>query len=239
VTSPPSQAVQPQAHAETVPPSTAVADVLSLYGLRGWLSPPLHGFHVPSQPVLGSALTVQLEPSDGTAPPFEELYELLSTDLSGRVIVIAGADDCHGGVWGQILSRAARRSGAVGALIAGRVRDVAALLTEDLPVWAYAQATVGPAGTLRIRAFHSLVQLGDVTVAPGSIVIQDSSGVVVLPSGGPPVERLLENATDYAAAESRVLAELADGVPLSEAYRHKRSILRRIRAANVNGGNDA
>jgi regulator of RNase E activity RraA len=222
-----------------VPTSTAVADVLSMHGLRGWLSPPLRGFRTAPRPVLGSAVTVQLEPAAGTAPPFEELFELLSTDLSGRVVVVAGAEGCDGGVWGQILSRAARRSGAVGALVAGRVRDVVALLAEDLPVWACAEATVGPAGALRVRALNTAVQVGTVPVAPGSTVLQDAAGVVVLPSGGPPQQDLLDAASDYAAAEDHVLAELAAGVRLIDAYRHKRSILQRIRASTSRDGDEA
>jgi regulator of RNase E activity RraA len=76
---------------------------------------------------------------------------------------------------------------------------------------------------------NTAVQVGTVPVAPGATVIQDAAGVVVLPSGGPPPQDLLDTASAYATAEDNVLAELAAGVRLVDAYRHKRSILKRIR----------
>jgi len=219
-----------------MPPSTAVADVLVLHGLRGWLSPPLRSFHPARTAVLGTALTVQLEPADGSAPPFDQLYDLLGTGLSGRVIVIAGGDSSQGAVWGQILSRAAHGSGAAGALVAGAVRDVSSLADECLPVWGLAEATVGPAGTLRIASVDTTVEIGGVTVPPGCPVLHDSAGVVVLPPVESQAQRVLDDALAYATAEEQVLAELSAGAQLSSAYRHKRAVQERIRADVVGAG---
>ena len=211
----------------TVPPVSAIADVLALCGLDGWLTPPLSPIVPAGRPVMGPALTIELcaEPvGTGLAP----LHELVSHELRGHVVVIAGARPIGGAVWGEIMSRAAHQQHAIAVLLDGIARDATAMIDEGLPVYAAELAVVGPAGRASVRCVGESVQMGGVTVAPGDAVIVDPSGAVRVPAAV--CEWVLDAARAYAAAEEQVMTALASGEPLVEAYRFKKATVGELTA---------
>ena len=72
-----------------LPPVSAIADVLALRGLGGWLTPPLRPIVAPSEPIAGRAVTVALQATPA-GRGLGEVQELLSTSLDGAVLVMAG-----------------------------------------------------------------------------------------------------------------------------------------------------
>lgn len=211
-----------------VPPVSAIADVLALFGLDGWLTPPLVPVVTPAQPLLGRARTVALgaaSPGSGLAP----LHEIVSNDLREQVLVLAGARPIGGAIWGEIMSAAARRQGAVAVLLDGIGRDTAAMTGEGLPVFAAELAVVGPAGRASIVAIDEPVAIGGTDVAPGDPIVVDASGAVRLPPAD--ATRLLEAAGEYANAEEQVMAALAAGERLVDAYRFKKVVVAELTAA--------
>ena len=195
--------------------------------MPGVLSPPLSSFTKLADRVSGSARTVRLaaaEPPDGS---LDALYTLLDEDLTGAVLVVGGAEDIEAAVWGQILARAARRAGAVAALVGGAVRDRWELTGEGLPVWGLSECTVGAVGVARVVGVDEAVAIGDSAVEPGDTIAVDPHGVVALPAED--AGELLAAARDLAAGEETLLAELEDGTELARAYDHKRSAVDRIR----------
>lgn len=226
-----------------VPPTTAIADVLFANGMDGWLVPPLCAMGTPVSRAYGAALTVLVAPKPRMdRGALEPLYEVLSGDLNGRVLVIGGAEGVQGAVWGQILSRAAARAKACGALVGGAVRDCAVLSEEGIPVWGLHAATVGAVGMAQVVGIGVPVHIGSVTVEDEDLIVCDVGGVVRVPRGVVPV--LLQAARELADAESRVLAALSSGHTLADAYTHKRSArtrlgLDKIAAATVASKGDA
>ena len=213
-----------------IPPVSAIADVLALFGLDGWLTPPLVPVVAPARPLMGRARTVALAAASsgtGLAP----LHELVSNDLREQVLVIAGARPIGGAIWGEIMSGAARRQGAVAVLLDGVARDAAAMTDEGLPVFAAELAVVGPAGRASIVAMGEPVVVGDSTVEPGDPIVVDASGAVRLPAAD--AARLLEAAGAYATAEEQVMAALADGERLVDAYRFKKAVVAELTAASA------
>ncbi|MGH9030877.1 MAG: hypothetical protein ACRDZV_02005 [Acidimicrobiia bacterium] len=211
-----------------LPPTTALADVLLIQRMKGVLSPPLAPFTRIPDRVSGAARTVQLEPVDsGADGSLDRLYALLDEDLAGAVVVVAGAEDVEAAVWGQILARAARRAGAVAAVVAGGVRDREELTAEGVPVWGLGERTVGAVGLARVVDGDEPVFACDVLVERGDMVVVDPHGVVALPRVQAP--QLLAAARDLAAGEDALLAELDGGGRLARAYGHKRSAVDRIR----------
>ena len=211
-----------------IPPVSAIADVLALFGLDGWLTPPLVPIVAPPRPLMGLAHTVELRasnPGSGLAP----LHELVSNDLREQVLVIAGARPIGGAIWGEIMSRAARRQSAVAVLLDGIARDASAMADEGLPVFAAELAVVGPAGRASIVAIGEPVAVGSTNVMPGDPIVVDASGAVRLPAASGP--RILDAARAYAEAEEQVLAALEAGERLVEAYRFKKSIVAELSAA--------
>jgi len=210
-----------------LPPTTTLADVLLMQGVPGALTPPLRTMCAPAHAVCGPAVTVQMAPG-GRDGGFDPLYALLSEDLTGCVLVVAGMEDVPGAVWGQILSRAARRRGAVAVLVDGAVRDVSLLDAEGLAVWAAGEHTAGAPGQAHVVATHATVRVGDVSVDDRDLVVADPAGAVRLPAAH--AETLLGCARDLAEAEERVLEDLAAGLRLDQAYHHKKAAQTAIRS---------
>ena len=206
----------------SIPPVSAIADVLALGGFDGWLTPPLLPIVAPVEPRMGTALTIELRaesPGSGLSP----LHQLVSHDLRDHVVVIAGARAIGGAVWGEIMSRAANQQGATAVLLDGIARDASAMAEEGLPVYAAELAVVGPAGRASIVRMGEAVDIGGVSVAPGDAVIVDASGAVRLATSQR--DGVLDAARAYAAAEEKVMAALAAGEPLVEAYRFKKHVV--------------
>jgi regulator of RNase E activity RraA len=219
-----------------LPPTTTLADVLLMHGMTGCLTPPLRTIAAPPGPVCGRAITVQMAPGSAGGG-FDPLYALLSEDLGGAVLVIAGMRDIPGAVWGQIFCRAAQRRGAVAAVVDGAVRDVSLLAGERLPVWAATEHTAGAPGQAYVVATRGSVRIGDATVDDQDLVVADAAGAVRLPKALADV--LLGQAHELAAAEDRVLDDLAAGLRLSDTYHHKKTAQAAIRAQLQNNGTPA
>jgi 4-hydroxy-4-methyl-2-oxoglutarate aldolase len=178
---------------------------------------------------------VRFAPSaPGQGGTFDELYALLDEDLRGTVLVLAGAESVVGAVWGQILSCAALRAGALAVVVAGSVRDIAEQRDSAVQVWACSEHTMGATGQARIAGIDETVRIADVTIAVGDQMVIDEGGVVCLHSDQ--AEDLLAQAQTYADAEARLLADLSAGVPLAQAYDHKRAARRQLDAWYVERG---
>jgi regulator of RNase E activity RraA len=217
----------------TIPPVSAIADVLALFGRDGWLTPPLVPVVAPGAPLIGRARTVALRaesPGSGLAP----LHEIVSHDLRGEVLVLAGARPISGAIWGEIMSRAACSKGAVAVLLDGIARDAPAMSAEMLPVFAAALAVVGPAGRASIDAVGAPVEIDGVRITAGDTIVVDASGAVRIPADES--TEVLEAARTYAGAEQQVLDALAAGEPLVEAYRFKKAVVSELTAAGYRGG---
>jgi regulator of RNase E activity RraA len=205
-----------------VPPASAVADVLALWELDGWLTPPLTPYVAPATPVMGRARTVELE-SGNTGGGLGDLYDLMSRDLSDSVVVLAGAYCVGGGMWGEILATAAAGRHAVGVLVDGSARDVEAAQAIGLPLYARGLALVGPAGRAHVTGIDDAVSVHGVDVIAGDLVVLDSSGCVRIPQSME--DEVLDAARRYSAAEEEVVRMLASGAPLTRAYLAKRAIV--------------
>jgi 4-hydroxy-4-methyl-2-oxoglutarate aldolase len=205
---------------------SAVADVLALWGRDGWLTPPLAPVVPAGEPRLGRAVTVRIAVGDAGAG-MGPLFDLLSGSLDGRVVVLAGGEAVDGAVWGEILSLATHRQGAVAALVHGSVRDVPDMTRIGLPIYAVGERVVGPNGRAHVVAVDEPVDVAGVTVAAGDTVVVDATGCVRV--AAPDVEAVLAAARRYADAEHKVVTAIEGGGALAAAYLHKRSIVAELR----------
>lgn len=209
-----------------LPGSSPLADVLLVAGDTGWLTPPLQRVVAPRRPLLAPACTVRLAPVDdgrGLTP----LFDVLDGGADGRVLVIAGAGEVDGAVWGEILTVAALAGGVRAACLDGFVRDVSSLADLDLPVAALGERTVGPGSAVSVVAVDDEVTIGEVTVSPRDAVLVDHDGVVCLRAASS--DEALDRARAYAAAEAEVLDRLRRGMPLATAYGAKKEVVAALR----------
>lgn len=211
-----------------VPAVSAIADVLALWGHDGWLTPPLVPVVEAAAPTIGRARTIGITVGP-TGPGMTPIYELLSNDLKGRIVVLAGAHPVPGAVFGELLGLAAQQSGAAGVLVDGGVRDRPDMAELGLPVYARDQRVVGPNGLAHVTSFGQPVAID--TATGTSVSISDADHLVIDPTGcvriaaSVGLDAVLDAARRYAAAEALVASVMAEGESLRTAYRHKKAVV--------------
>jgi len=205
---------------------SAIADVLSLRKQDGWLTPPLSAIVPANCRASAEVVTVQMESRESGAD-FKSMYELLSGDHKGKVLVIAGAIDIRGAIWGEILTSAAMQAGFAGVAVDGFVRDLPAVAALGFPMYASGTAVVGPLGHAHVVSVGTVVNIGGCEIAPGDHVVLDDSGCVRIKANE--LQEVLLAATEYEEAEEKVLSAITSGERLNSAYRHKADVVARLR----------
>jgi regulator of RNase E activity RraA len=125
---------------------------------------------------------------------------------------------------GGLVAKRMDKRGVVGAVIGGRVRDVAEM-PPQWEVWAAGVSTVGAGAETRVVAVDVPVQVAGVTVSPGDIVIADATakGVVVVPREK--LEELLSLLPKSVEMDRLVALDLEAGEELATAFRKRRGKL--------------
>jgi regulator of RNase E activity RraA len=131
--------------------------------------------------------------------PYELELKAVDSCRPDDVFIAAAAGSLHSGVWGELLSTAARNAGCVGAIADGAVRDVAQMRAMQFPVFARGTSPYDSRNRQRVVDLDVPVEIAGVTFSPGDLVFADADGVVVVP---PAVEREV-----IAAAWNKVHAE--------------------------------
>src|SRR5262249_10038329 len=133
------------------------------------------------------------------------------------VLVAAAQGSMRSGIWGELLSTAARHRGCVGAFVDGAVRDVAKM--DEMRFTVFARGTC-PRDSLhrqRVTAIDVSVEVGGVAIQPGGLVVADRDGVVVVPCA---VEvEALARAWEKVNSENRVRDEIRAGMRATDAFR--------------------
>ncbi|MGN7832328.1 RraA family protein [Pseudoxanthomonas sp. 22568] len=129
----------------------------------------------PGLRMLGNAVTLSIPGADSTL-----LHHALSLLRPGDVLVIDRLGDDRHACWGGIVTAAAQRAGAVGAIIDGPCTDLAEIRASGFPLWCRGTSPV----TTRLldwggRLNHP-ISCGGVVVSPGDVVLADEDGVLVL-----------------------------------------------------------
>jgi 4-hydroxy-4-methyl-2-oxoglutarate aldolase len=149
--------------------------------------------------------------------PYEIEIEAVDSLMHGEIAVVATGDSKRNAPWGELLSTAALRRGARGAVIDGLVRDVKKIQALGFPVFAAGIKPVDSRGRGVVVDYNVPVDCGGVVVAPGDLVVADFDGVVVVPAAA--ATEAVRLATDKVARENHSRAELMRGSLLRDVYR--------------------
>ena len=154
--------------------------------------------------VCGSAITVDLPPNDNLM-----LHAAIHIARPGDVIVAAMDGEPVSGVWGEIMTHAARAKGIAGLVLDGTCRDRCAIIDSGWPLFCRG---VNPKGSSKVAPGRVNVPIscGGVIVEPGDVVLGDGDGVVVVRRDE--VEHAIEKARLKDAAERKRIAGIAEGV---------------------------
>ena len=148
--------------------------------------------------------------------PYE--LELRAVDACERddVLIAAAGGSRRSGIWGELLSTAARHRGCAGALVDGCTRDVRQLRAMQFSVYARATNPYDSRDRQKVVALDLTVEIGGVSFLPGALVIADEDGVVVVP---PEIEReAIRRAWQKVHDENEVRDAIRRGMSASEAF---------------------
>jgi len=152
----------------------------------------------------GQALTVEAPPADISA-----VHHALARGWPGAVLMIAADGRRDTAMAGEIFATCAKAQGFAAIVIDGAVRDAGSLRQwRDIPVYARWTMAKGPDRETG-GVINGVVDFGGLRVEPGSLVVGDDDGLVVVPLA----ERgsLLGKCQDHLAMEEDALKRVAAG----------------------------
>lgn len=113
--------------------------------------------------------------------PYALELEAVDNCRPDDVLIAAAGGSMRSGIWGELLTTAARNSGCVGAIIDGAVRDVSKMRQMQFPVYARGMSPYDSLNRQRVVDIDIPVELDGVTFSPGDLVFADIDGIVVVP----------------------------------------------------------
>ncbi len=149
--------------------------------------------------------------------PYE--LELAAVDACqpDDVLIAAAGGSMRSGIWGELLSTAARNRGCVGAIVDGAVRDVAVMRRLGFPVFARGTCMYDSKNRQRVIDLDVAVEIAGVRFAPGDLVLADEDGVVVVPRA---LEaEAIRRAWDKVHAENVTRDAIRGGMKATEVFR--------------------
>ncbi len=154
------------------------------------------------------------------AHPDPKPYELELAAVDGcrpdDVLIAAAQGSMRSGVWGELLSTAARNSGCVGAVVDGAVRDVRKMAAMQFPVFARGTCVYDSKDRQRVIDVDVPVEIDGVRFSPGDLVFADRDGIVVVPLS---IEtEAIKRAWNKVHDEDRTRAAIQRGMKATEAY---------------------
>jgi regulator of RNase E activity RraA len=154
------------------------------------------------------------------AHPDPRPYELELKAVDGcrpdDVIIAAAGGSMRSGIWGELLSTAARKAGCAGVVVDGAVRDVRRMREMGFPVFAHGTCPYDSKDRQRVVDLDVPVEIDGVRFAPGDLVFADEDGVVVVPHAAE--EAVIRRAWEKVHAENLVRDAIRDGMKATEAF---------------------
>lgn len=162
-------------------PVAAVNDVLRGQGLLHQTLPssitPLGG----TARLAGIAFTIAGAKNTRLEDEMSERATMLEAIHEHAICVWDTAQDDESAQWGEIMTMAAIRRGARGAVVDGGARDTEQIIGLGFPVFARYRTSNGMLGRFRMTGWQTPVRIGTVEVNPGDVIVGDLDGVIVVP----------------------------------------------------------
>lgn len=149
--------------------------------------------------------------------PYELELEAVDRCQPNDVMIASAGGSMRSGIWGELLSTAARNNGCVGAIVDGAVRDVAKMRAMPFPVFAKGTSPYDSQNRQRVIDYDVPVEIGGVLFEPGDLVFADIDGIVVVPKA---IEQeALTRAWNKVHEENITRDAIKNGMKATEAYK--------------------
>lgn len=161
-----------------------------------------------------TTLWVDMAHKDPT--PYELELKAVDDCKPDDVLIAAAGGSMRSGIWGELLTTAAKNRGCVGAVIDGAIRDVSKIRDLSFPVFARSTCVYDSLNRQRVVDVDTIVEIDGVKFQPGDLVFADEDGVVVVPHQ---VEQeAIQRAWNKVHAENEVRDSIRGGLKAAEAF---------------------
>lgn len=149
--------------------------------------------------------------------PYEMELQAIDSCQPDDILICAAGGSTRSGIWGELLSTAARNSGCVGVIVHGAVRDVDKMKEMGFPVFATSRNPYDSKNRQRVIEVDVTVEIDGVRFHPGDLVMVDEDGMVVIPQEVE--EQVIAGALQKIDAENISRDAIKNGMKASEAYK--------------------
>jgi 4-hydroxy-4-methyl-2-oxoglutarate aldolase len=177
---------------------------------------------IPGTTMVGPALTLRnvlqrADPLAGARNSVNHMAEFEAHNLAspGDVLVIQGVANMSN--MGGISAQTGKRQGEAGAIVMGGIRDIAHSRMVGYPLWSSEVSPVTGKWRLETVEINGSVQIGEVRVEPGDLVVADDTGVCFIPRDR--ILKVLELAEEKAKAEEVRCKAVVGGVAVPDIAR--------------------
>ncbi len=148
--------------------------------------------------------------------PYELELQAVDSCQPGDILICAAGGSNRSGIWGELLSTAARNSGCIGVIVHGSVRDIDKMREMQFPVFAVGKNPYDSANRQRVIDLDVVVEIDGVKFSPGDLVMADEDGIVVVPRQVE--EQVIKAALEKVSAENITRDAIKNGMKATEAY---------------------
>ncbi len=148
--------------------------------------------------------------------PYALELQAVDSCQPGDVLIAAASGSGRSGIWGELLSTAARNAGCVGTIVHGAVRDIRQMTQMQFPVFATAKCIYDSLHRQRVVDMDVVVEIDGVRFCPGDLVFADVDGIVVIPQEVE--EKVIEKSLNKVEAENVTRDEIKQGMKATAAY---------------------
>lgn len=160
--------------------------------------------------------TLWAEMSHVDSEPYKLELAAVDSCRPDDVLVCAASGSMRSGIWGELLSTAARNSGCVGVVVDGAVRDVAQMRRMQFPVFARGTCPYDSRDRQRVIDFDVTLEIDGVSICPGDLIAADQDGIVIVPQA---VEmQVVLAAWNKVHAENQVRDAIRGGMTAARAF---------------------
>jgi 4-hydroxy-4-methyl-2-oxoglutarate aldolase len=159
----------------------AVNDVLREFTLLNQALPirikPLREYRT----VAGFAFTVKSAPSTLVSGEMGFRAKMLGEMHEDAFVIYDTSHDEKSTAWGGVMTATAKGKGVKAACLDGGIRDTHQILEAEFPVFYKYRSSNGSLGRCLITHYQIPLQIDEVFIRPGDVVLGDVDGVLVVP----------------------------------------------------------
>ena len=195
-------------------PTASLSDSLDRLGIRGFMSHEIRPMGRYRR-IAGPAVTIKDAPTTERIIPLLAMEAIDSASLGSIIVRSVERTDARDiGLWGGLMSQAAKVKGIQAAVLDGACRDLIEAEQMKFPIYARSVAPTTSPGRTKVLAINIPIECGGITVAPGDIVVADIDGVVVIPIQKS--AEVLKLAQEIDKTEKAEVAELRRGRKMTD-----------------------